>query len=71
MADKYLAKKYVASKIGDEYVVPLIGVWDNPEDIDFNTLPDQFVLKCNHNSGTGMYICVDKSKMNIVAVKKN
>ena len=70
MADKYLAKKYIASKIGDEYVVPLIGVWDNPEDIDFNTLPDQFVLKCNHNSGTGMYICVDKSKMNIVAVKK-
>ena len=70
MADKYLAKKYVASKIGDEYVVPLIGVWDNPEDIDFNTLPDQFVLKCNHNFGTGMYICVDKSKMNIVAVKK-
>ena len=70
MADKYLAKKYVASKIGDEYVVPLLGVWDNPEDIDFNTLPDQFVLKCNHNSGTGMYICVDKSKLNIVAVKK-
>ncbi len=61
MADKVKAKEYVAKKIGEEYVVPTLGVWDNPDDIDYDALPDQFVLKCNHNSGKGMYICRDKS----------
>ncbi len=70
MADKYLAKQYVASKIGEEYVVPLLGVWDDPEDIDFDALPNQFVLKCNHNSGMGMCICKDKSKLDILATKR-
>lgn len=70
MVDKCAAKNYVASKIGDEYIIPTIGIWDNPDDIDFNSLPDKFVLKCNHNSGLGMYICRDKSKMDISKVKK-
>lgn len=70
MVDKYLAKQYVASKIGEEYVVPLLGVWDDPEDIDFDTLPNQFVLKCNHNSGVGMCICRDKSRLDVHTVKK-
>lgn len=68
LVDKYLVKDIVASKIGDEYIIPTLGVWDKPEDIDFESLPDKFVLKCNHNSGLGMYICKDKSKMNIPAV---
>lgn len=64
MADKFLVKKYVADLIGEEHIVPLIGVWDRPEDIDWNALPDMFVMKCNHNSG-GMIICKDKSVLDI------
>lgn len=68
--DKYLVREYIRQMIGEEYLIPLIGVWDKVEDIDFDNLPNQFVLKCNHNSGTGMYICTDKSKMDIKDVKK-
>ena len=69
MADKYLVRRYIEEKIGKEYLIPLLGAWDDPEDIDFDSLPDQFVLKCNHNSGLGMYICRDKSQMDVQAVK--
>jgi len=61
MVDKYKAREFVEKKIGKEHVVPLIGVWDSPDQIDFEKLPRQFVLKCNHNSGLGMYICKDKN----------
>lgn len=71
MVDKYKVRDYIAEKIGDEYLIPLIGVWDNPDDIDFESLPNQFVLKCNHNSGLGMCICKDKSKLDIKKVKRN
>lgn len=60
MVDKYAVKEYVARIIGEEYIIPTIGVWDNPNDIDFSVLPSRFVLKCNHNSGLGMFICQDK-----------
>ena len=69
MVDKIKAKEYVASIIGQEHIIPTIGVWDDPEKIDFDALPDRFVLKCNHNSGEGMYICKDKSKMDRKSVK--
>lgn len=69
MVDKYAVRKYIADTIGEEYLIPLLGVWDNPDDIDFDSLPNQFVLKCNHNSGLGMCICKDKSKLNIEKVK--
>ncbi|MCR5361421.1 MAG: glycosyl transferase [Bacteroidales bacterium] len=70
MVDKYLVKKYVAEKIGEEYVIPSLGVWDRVEDIDFDALPDQFVLKCTHDSG-GIVICKDKSKLDRqAAIKK-
>lgn len=69
MVDKVKAKDYVASILGDKYIIPTLGVWDDPEKIDFYSLPDRFVIKCNHNSGTGMYICKDKSKMDIEKVK--
>lgn len=68
--DKVKVKDYVSKKIGEEYIIPTIGVWENVDDIDFDTLPDKFVIKCNHNSGTGMYICRDKSKVHINEVKK-
>lgn len=70
MVDKYEVRKYIAEKIGEEYLIPLLGVWDNPDDIDFDRLPNQFVLKCTHNSGLGMCICKDKSKLDIEKVKK-
>ena len=61
MVDKVLVKDYVSSVIGPEYVVPLLGVWDRPEDIDWDALPDRFVLKTNHSGGnTGVVICRDK-----------
>lgn len=70
MADKYLVKQYVSDVLGKEYVIPLLGVWDSPDQIDFDSLPDKFVLKCNHNSGRGMCICKDKSKLNVDVVKQ-
>lgn len=69
MADKFAVRPYIAGKIGEEHLVPLLGVWDTPDDIDFDALPDQFVLKCNHNSGLGLCICKDKSKLDISRVK--
>lgn len=63
MVDKYEVKEYVAKCIGEEYIIPTIGVWDRFEDIDFEQLPEQFVLKCTHDSG-GLVICRDKKKFN-------
>lgn len=70
MVDKYKVRDYIAEKIGAEYLIPLLGVWDSPDEIDFDALPNQFVLKCNHNSGLGMCICQDKSKLDIPKVKE-
>ena len=69
MVDKYEVKKYVANVIGEEYVVPTIGVWDKFNDIDFSKLPNSFVLKCTHDS-EGIFICTDKSRLDINAVRK-
>lgn len=62
MVDKYRAKEYVASVIGQQYIVPTLGIYDRYEDINFEELPQQFVLKCTHDSGS-IYICRDKSHM--------
>lgn len=70
MVDKVRVRDYIARTIGEEYLIPLLGIWEDPEDIDFDTLPEQFVLKCNHNSGLGMCICKDKSKLDIPKVKR-
>lgn len=64
MVDKYEAKKYVAGIIGEQYIIPTIGVYDKFDDIDFDKLPKQFVIKCTHDSG-GLVICKDKAKINI------
>ena len=69
MVDKVKAKEYVAKIIGKEHIIPTLGVWDDPDEIDFDKLPEQFVLKCNHNSGLGMCICRDKGKLDIAKVK--
>lgn len=69
MVDKYLSKQYVAERIGEEYVVPLYGVWDSFDEIDFGSLPEQFVLKTTHDCG-GVVICRDKSTFDKNQAKK-
>lgn len=69
VSDKYLVRDYVKEKIGEEYLIPLLGCWDRYEDIDFSKLPNQFVLKCNHDSG-GLVVCTDKTKLNYKNAKK-
>ena len=68
LVDKYEVKSFVSEKIGSQYVVPTIGVWDKFEEIDFDTLPNQFVLKCTHDSG-GLVICKDKSTFDFKKAK--
>lgn len=67
MVDKYEAKKYVADIIGEQYIIPTLGVWDKFDDIDFDSLPNQFVLKTTHGGGNyGVVICKDKANFDIV-----
>lgn len=64
LADKYEVRSFVKAVCGDKVkLIPLIGVWNSPEEVDFSILPESFVLKCNHNSGKGMCICKDKGKL--------
>jgi len=67
--DKYEVREYIKEKIGEEYLVPIYGIWENFDDIDFNMLPNQFVLKCTHDSG-GIVICKDKENFNKIEAKK-
>lgn len=69
MVDKYEAKNYVAKIIGDEFIIPTLGVWNRFDDIDFNTLPRQFVLKTTHDSG-GVVVCKDKNRFNVKKCRK-
>lgn len=69
MADKCEAKKYVAAQIGEEHIIPTLGVWENFDQIDFSLLPDKFVLKCTHDSG-GLVVCRDKSQLDIEMARK-
>lgn len=62
LADKYLVRDWVKEKIGEEYLIPLLGVYDNFDEIDFDKLPNQFVIKCNHGSGYNI-IVKDKSTL--------
>ena len=68
-ADKYLVRDFIKEKIGEEYLVPLLGAWDNPEEIDFDKLPNQFALKVNWGSGQNIIVS-DKSKLDINDAKE-
>lgn len=62
LVDKYAVKEIVAQKIGEQYVIPTLGVWNRPEEIDWESLPNKFVLKTTHGGGnTGVVICRDKT----------
>lgn len=69
MVDKYEARNYIADKVGKEYLVPLLGVWDNFDEISFDDLPNQFVLKTTHDSG-GVIVCQNKSELNWEKARK-
>ena len=69
LVDKYKVKDYVRKLIGDEYVIPTFGVYDSVDAIDFDSLPDQFVLKCTHDSG-GIVVCKDKVSLDINKAKR-
>jgi len=69
MVDKYEAKNYVGNIIGKEYIIPTIGIYDKFDDIDFEKLPDKFVIKCTHDSGS-VVVVKDKSKLDIRKTRK-
>ena len=69
LADKYLVRDWIKEKIGEQYLIPLLGVYDNFDEIDFAKLPNQFVIKCNHGSGWNI-IVKDKSKLDLKEVKE-
>lgn len=64
LVDKYMVKSFVEERIGKNYVIPTLGVWSHFSDIDFDALPEQYVLKCTHDSG-GLVICKDKASFDI------
>ena len=68
LSDKYAVKEVVAGIIGPEHVIPTLGVWDHFDQIDFQTLPEQFVLKCTHDSG-GLVICRDRKELDLEAAR--
>lgn len=68
LADKYLVREWVTEKIGEEYLIPLLGGWDRFDEISFDKLPKQFVLKTNHGSGWNLII-KDKDQMDFQQVK--
>ena len=68
LVDKYEVKEYVAKLIGEQYIIPTLGVWDSFDEIDFDMLPEQFVLKCTHDS-EGLVIIREKSKLDKVAAR--
>src|SRR5699024_8624847 len=69
MVDKFEVRKYIQEKIGEEYLIPLLGVYNTVEEIDFSALPNQFVLKCTHDSGR-IIICKNKKYIDINNIKR-
>ena len=69
LVDKNKVKEIVGQVIGEQYIIPTLGIWKKFDDINFDTLPNQFVLKCTHDSG-GIVICKDKKKLNYKKARK-
>ncbi|MBO5621024.1 MAG: glycosyl transferase [Butyrivibrio sp.] len=69
LTDKLAVKEYVKKIIGEKYIVPTIGIWDTFEDIDFTKLPNQFVLKCTHDSGSAVVVN-DKQNIDLEELSK-
>lgn len=71
LVDKVKVKDWVAERIGQKYIIPTLAVYARAEDIDLTTLPNQFVIKCNHNSGLGMLICRNKNAIDESSLRRN
>lgn len=69
LVDKYEVKKYVSNIIGEEYIIPTIGIYNNFDEINFNKLPNQFVIKCTHDS-EGVVVCKDKKNFRVQEAKE-
>lgn len=69
LVDKYEVKKYISKVLSEQYVIPTLGIWDSFDEIDFDSLPDQFVLKCTHDSG-GLVVCKDKKKLDVEEARR-
>jgi len=69
MSDKYAAKEFIAEKVGNEYVIPTLGIYDSVKEIDYDILPNEFVVKTTHDSGT-VVVCKDKSTLDRNYVRK-
>lgn len=69
LADKYLVRRWVADRVGERYLVPLLGVWDHAEDVDFDALPARFVLKATHGSGWNVIVC-DRGALDVGATRE-
>lgn len=69
IVDKETVKKYIEDKIGIEHIIPTLGIWDTVEDIDFSCLPNKFVIKATHDSGS-VIVCTDKQKLDLDSVKE-
>lgn len=69
MVDKYEVRSYIANTIGEKYLIPMLGIYEDFNEINFDKLPNQFVLKCTHDSG-GVVICKDKNKFDINSARK-
>jgi len=69
LVDKFAVREHIAEQFGEKYLIPLLGVWDSVNEIDFSELPDQFVLKCTHDSG-GIAICTDKRFFDVDSARK-
>lgn len=69
LVDKYEVKRWVAERIGERYIIPTVGVYDTYDDIDFDSLPDQFVIKCTHDSGSTC-ICLSKESFDTASARK-
>ena len=70
LCDKIAVRDFVRERVGDTYFIPIYGIWDDPYKIDFSSLPEQFVLKCTHDSG-GVILCPDKSEIDMDAACAN
>ena len=69
MVDKYAVKEYVANIIGEEYIIPTLGIYNNFDEIDLEKLPNKFVIKCTHDSG-GLIVCKNKNELDIKKARK-
>ena len=69
LTDKYLVRDYVKEKIGEKYLIKLYGIYKNVDEIEYENFPKEFVLKCNHDSGS-VFICKDKEEFDLKRVKQ-